>query len=285
MTTTMTMTTMRRTKMTTHKQKWEVEFTQNDQPLMVRGRVAGGKWMKPQELPEYVKLYCCLRSSDNTCDFEWRHVQEHMEKTGAQLTVLKMGFNRLTILLDRAKIAKGVQKEVGSKVTKLEKALQALNEGRNLSCWPLCSFDWKDADLDPEGCTGIKKILWADRKNVALEVGGHVTICDPTHECEWVLTEDDRNGYSDVAHSIVCDHGLPGEWTGDDWSLHEHVTVVVAWRKTIKQTAKAIIAKAHAALKDFRESSRLVNKDMDALYKEIREKYDPARKEKEQENG
>ena len=47
------------------------------------------------------------------------------------------------------------QEEWGLEVDELTKALVSLNEGRNLDCWPLGSFGWKDADLEPSGCTGI----------------------------------------------------------------------------------------------------------------------------------
>jgi hypothetical protein len=52
-------------------------------------------------------------------------------------------------------------------------------------CFDILSFGWKDADLDPEGCTGIDKLLDIQGKRVAFQVSGHKVLCDPTYEFEY----------------------------------------------------------------------------------------------------
>lgn len=101
----------------------------------------------------------------------------------------------------------------------IEKAIKALNEGRSLDCWPLCSFGGKDADLFPWGCTGISKIVHLDDLTVSVEVGGHKTFCP---EKEYEPTEEEQE--------FIFDINYPGYWSGDDWSIYmERQVVKVEW--------------------------------------------------------
>ncbi|MDA8140747.1 MAG: hypothetical protein M0036_19035 [Desulfobacteraceae bacterium] len=121
-------------------------------------------------------------------------------------------------------------------------------------CWGLCSFGGKDADLDPEGCTGISKIAKIDDQSVAVVVGGHKSVGDPTYELEFELTPEDDESYSAIAHELVCGCGYSGYWSGDDWSLTVEQSVDVPWvldgrgAFDIDETAKAVVEAARAAL-------------------------------------
>lgn len=88
-------------------------------------------------------------------------------------------------------------------------------------CWGLCSFGWKDADLDPEGCTGIESIVGLSDEAFTIRVGGHKTVCPPDDESQ-----------EGIAQELVWDTGgWNGEWDGDSWcfSFTEDVTVPYPW--------------------------------------------------------
>lgn len=242
-------------------------------------RNSRGKWENnPAKLPANVVQYFNIEKKDGSSPLmaDFKSLEELITIQNEDLTWQKSNIEGEVKGLVKIKADPAVRTvlpEMADKVAKLEAALKAMDEGRNESCWPLVSFGWKDADLDPEGCTGIKAVVGADRKTVSLTVGGHKTVCDPTYECEYELTDKDKEMYSTVAHSIVCD-GPSGEWSGDDWCLHDSMTITVNWRGTIKETAEAIIKKARKAVRSFEESCRMVDKAMDEVYNEIIEKYE-----------
>lgn len=158
-----------------------------------------------------------------------------------------------------------------------------MKEQHSRGCWGLCSFGWKDADLDPEGCTGIDKIVSATEDTVTVEVGGHKTLTSPTYECEFDLSDEDDESFSEWAQSIVCDVAYEGEWTGDDWSLRTRETFEVDWiideetgEFDIQTTAKAIVKKAHEVIKPFETAMAEASKDIDEVYRHMREKYQDA---------
>ena len=105
------------------------------------------------------------------------------------------------------------------------KAMLDLNEGRNLKCFPLISFGYKDADLLPEGCSGIRKITEiTEESGVTVEVGIH-----KTYGCDEEWTEEQR----DIAQECLpCIQG--SEWDADvdgwDMSLTFEVTVPWIWK-------------------------------------------------------
>ncbi len=154
-------------------------------------------------------------------------------------------------------------------------------EGEIGGCWGLCSFGWKDADLDPEGCTGIDKIISMDEHKVIVEYGGHKTATNPTYECEYELSDDDEHYYSEAAHDIVSGCGYDGYWSGDDWSLSVRGEVAVEWvRKDdgsidIPATAERIVEIVKAELAPYESEMRLMDKLLDELYQEIYRKYEP----------
>lgn len=122
-------------------------------------------------------------------------------------------------------------------------------------CFDLVSFGWKDADLDPTGCTGIEKILGVQGKCVLLTVSGHKTFCDP---CE----DQEEEGMTDadwLAHEIVCDCGSDCEWDGDSWcaSFHETIKVPVVHKDgkiDYKATARRIIRYTERVIEPYEKS-------------------------------
>ena len=163
----------------------------------------------------------------------------------------------------------------------LEKAILSLAEShghKNFHCFPLYSYGWKDADLEPWGCTGIKKIAKVDEEHVWLTIGGHKTFCDPTYECEYELSEEDEKDYSTVAFEIVCGVGYEGNWSGDDWSIHFTEDVQVEWvyendELSYPKTAEAAIEACDKARTPFSEECKLASACMNELYKEMQNRY------------
>ena len=170
----------------------------------------------------------------------------------------------------------------------LEKAILSLAEShghKNSDCFPLYSYGWKDADLEPWGCTGIEKIAKMDEEHVWLTIGGHKTFCDPTYECEYELSEEDEKDYSTVAFEIVCGVCYEGYWSGDDWSVHFTEDVQVAWvyendELSYPKTAEAAIEACDKARTPFSEECKQASGCMNELYKEMHDKYEEKNNER-----
>src|SRR5262252_8149868 len=84
--------------------------------------------------------------------------------------------------------------EIGKFMDALIAAVRQRDQGRNQKCWSVLSFGGKDADLDPEGCTGIKAIRWKDEETLLVDVGGHKTVAyegtDAQIEEQWDFLTD-----------------------------------------------------------------------------------------------
>lgn len=156
----------------------------------------------------------------------------------------------------------------------IEKAIKSLNEGRNLDCWPLCSFGWKDADLEPSGCTGISKIVYLDDYKVSVEVGGHKTFCPSESEEEKADEQTELTDIEMVEQEFINDIGYPGDWSGDDWTLYisPRPIVEVPWimndelgEPDYQKTAEAIVAAAHEAVAEFEKTMREASEDWEKI--------------------
>jgi hypothetical protein len=160
----------------------------------------------------------------------------------------------------------------------LEKELILLNDGRNLECWPLCSFGWKDADLDPWGCTGIESINPIDEEQVEVFIGGHKTVTPAREWYEYDQMEKYVNDIEDIQFEIVCDYG-DGEWTGDEWSMsfHERFTTCVVYDNDyevdFKATAKLIVEMAEGFCDIWSKDMIKLDEQMEALFKEYLNLY------------
>lgn len=138
---------------------------------------------------------------------------------------------------------------LGDFVVKVEAVLRLRSGSRNQRCFPVCSFSGKDADLDPEGCIGIRKITGLSEDDITVEVGGHKTVCPPN-----------RQDMADVACELVCGCGYEGEWTGEDWTLHftEEVTVNYVWsdersdEENFQDIADRVVIKAGQTCEPFK---------------------------------
>jgi hypothetical protein len=147
----------------------------------------------------------------------------------------------------------------------IEKAIKVLNNGRNKDCWPLCSFGWKDADLDPSGCTGISKIVHLDDFKVSVEVGGHKTFCPAM---EYDPTDEEQE--------LIFNIGYPGDWSGDDWIIYmERQTIDIPWimneelgEPDYQKTAEAIVTAAKEAVEDFEKTMREASEDWEKIGEE-----------------
>jgi len=180
-------------------------------------------------------------------------------------------------------------------------ALRARNEGRNLGkvvhdpdketpviesgCFGCVSFGWKDADLDPHGCCGIRHIVAATDENITIVVSGHKTLCDPTYEFPGDLPKDVEESYQESAHSVVCDIQCEGYWSGDDWSVSFEETVSIHWVTKdaiggplgqvidIDATANAAIKRAREVCKPYQEAWAAASAALDEMYQELEQKY------------
>jgi hypothetical protein len=163
------------------------------------------------------------------------------------------------------------QEQWGQDFDTLTKELIALNECRNLDCWPLGSFGRKDADLDPEGCTGIRCILALDEEFVTLKIGGHKTFC-PFTDDEDEFTEDELESIEEQEQFIINDIRYPGYWSGDDWTLDTEDEIRVGWvynteELTIdhKKTAENIVVVAKEKLAYFENCMAEYNKIFESI--------------------
>ena len=158
---------------------------------------------------------------------------------------------------------------LGAIQEKLECALKERNEGRNPNCFSLVSFGWKDADLDPEGCTGIESISVTDADTVSVHVSGHKTFCPD---------EDWSDHDLDFAAEVVADCGYGCEWTGDEWVASFHQTIEVPWvlnddelqlgdagAENFGATADAIIEAARQACRQFSEDVAKTDTSLDNI--------------------
>lgn len=180
---------------------------------------------------------------------------------------------------DQWKTASPYDDDPGYDHANLEDAVKALNEGRNLDCWPLCSFGWKDADLDPCGCTGIKAIggdLSTNHPKLTVEVGGHKTVCHPN---DWWLdlSDEKRDEFGEIVQELVIDMGGPGEWTGDDWCLYFSDTIKVdpVWDETdmeldYTKTAEVIVKAARQRCGEWSREMRELDKLVEEVYQEAK---------------
>lgn len=146
----------------------------------------------------------------------------------------------------------------------LTKALQSLSEGRNKDCYPLVSFGWKDADLDPQGCTGIDKIISLDDSKVTVNVGGHKTFCPSDSRDDTELSEVEW-----AEQEFINDIGYPGYWSGDDWTISTDEEVAVEWIMDEELGSPDYIATAKLIIEEARKAISLYEKDMTQAHKDF----------------
>lgn len=126
---------------------------------------------------------------------------------------------------------------------KLVAAIQAQQDNRhNKGCWPVAAFGWKDADLDAEGCSGIRSIVaYYDQDEIAVEVGIHKTFCI---DSDWTDEQVRR-----AQELLPLGYGYDTD--PESWLAYTADTLRVAWimrdaAPDYEATAAAILAAARA---------------------------------------
>lgn len=155
-------------------------------------------------------------------------------------------------------------KDLAGQFALLREALVSRNEGRNLDCWPLGSFGWKHADLDPGGCTGIKRIVGVQEDKLLVEVGGHKVFVQ--------ADEDDEKGMEDFntyMQELLIDLPYHCDWSGEDWCVSMSDVIQVKWNDDITGMVDAIYAAAKAAVNPFSESCAKMSIEAEAGYVSI----------------
>lgn len=153
----------------------------------------------------------------------------------------------------------------------LRETIMEDSEGRNKDCWPLCSFDGKDADLEPSGCTGIRRIVGVNQDKVLFEVGGHKTVVDsdclphsPSHDG---LTESHREEFDERARDYVCHSGFAAEHDGDGaWVISFSDVIAVAFDETPDATAAKVYAEAKTRTDAFQKEMAGLDRIMNHLF-------------------
>jgi hypothetical protein len=158
---------------------------------------------------------------------------------------------------------------------RVKAALSARDTGRGHGD---CSWTGKDADLDAGGEQGLTLESVDDEYAVATVyisasfAGTDVCLNLPA----WAEEDDEtfdqvREIWLDAAESVVSGCSVAGEWTGDDWCMHESFTVRV---KTVlnddddtdaEATAEALIKAAQEVVADAEAELVLAHQMMEQL--------------------
>jgi hypothetical protein len=257
------------------ERQWQARFRNSIGGILFCGarRRGRGKWLSgddvPQEVRDYLHLKLAQGAGRRYYQRDWKSLElmndECRPESHFYRQWLVVGFR-----VNEEAIRQPAKIEVD--LGKLRDVLRGINEGRNLdSCFDVVSFGWKDADLDPSGCTGIKSLDRIEGKRVVVTVGGHKTFCDPCQD------EDSGTEMSDsdwCAHSIVCECGTYCEWTGDDWcaSFSEIIKVPVVHSKGVvdyDKTSRRIIKAAEKCIAPIADNWADTDKSLDELYNEL----------------
>ena len=164
--------------------------------------------------------------------------------------------------------------EIGRMQDWMEAELKKLSSRHNTECFPICSFGWKEADLSTQGCCGIKLVQMNSYDDWRVTVSGHKTLCSPTEDLEFEISDRDKETIDTVAQEIASGCGYPGEWTGDDWCLHFEETFLVPWEeedsdKELWRNAVAIYDTALKKCRPFEEAMELAHEMMNGLYENL----------------
>lgn len=171
-------------------------------------------------------------------------------------------------------------------VDELQMAVEKLGSSRNKNCW-MVPFCGKDADLEPNGCTGIKKLRYPDEDTIEVFVGGHKTVCGVNQENVYNMPDKDVEQWMEVCQEAVCGCGtveFDGHWTGDDWSLSFNDSLLVNWEYRelpdgdvdydVEKTARKVFdAAIELVEKKYEPEWLLLDSIINSIYKEAIEKY------------
>ena len=135
----------------------------------------------------------------------------------------------------------------------VRKALLELNEGRELGCWPLGSFGWKDADLEPEGCTGIAGFIGERHDRLIIAVGGHKSFTRPS---TFVDDEDMGGALDDSLADEIFVWNV--DWDTEDVTVSYNSFIEIPVPKSgddgYRKWAEAVVHLAKEEMEDFSSS-------------------------------
>jgi hypothetical protein len=152
--------------------------------------------------------------------------------------------------------------ELDNAFSMLIRGVTNLGSNKNRGCFPVHSFSWKDADLEEDGCTGIRSLTFT-REHIVAVIGGHKTFA-PDEEGL------DDTAYMDALHETfvyaLSDPFSPDgrcelNWTGDDWSASTENSVSIPWGPDLKSMVGKIVDQADSALRAFREAMIAAHKE------------------------
>ena len=161
-------------------------------------------------------------------------------------------------------------------LTQLRGALLERNMGRELDCWPLGSFGWKDADLEPEGCTGIRSFSGYEGAELLITVGGHKSFSAPVNwDCadeEEGLSDEEFDSldaeWRDTIFEVCClETCWNMDWDCDEVTVYfeDIVRVEVPFERNYDVLAEEIIAEAKKATTAFSESMKGLSEQIDEM--------------------
>jgi hypothetical protein len=155
----------------------------------------------------------------------------------------------------------------GRYIDKITARLEETNRGR---CGDyIYSFGWKDADLDPRGCTGIQRIDYADEDVVKMVVQGYKTISSPLG---WGLDlpDDLVEQLMDVAEGIMIDSSVIAYWESDGWDsgFTDTLTIDVSSPRfdDLDVLVKYLTRKALEHNKTYQDEWESIDRDITHMY-------------------
>jgi hypothetical protein len=124
----------------------------------------------------------------------------------------------------------------------------------------------------------VEKLFGVEGKRVVVEITGYTVFKDPSYECEFDLSEEEKSSYQMSAHAIVCDAEGNGEWTGDDWiwSFREYLRIRVVHKCNVVDypaTARRIVRAATKEAEWYRQSWKATDEALDELYRSMEENH------------
>jgi hypothetical protein len=232
-----------------------------------------GVWLSGDELPQHVCDFFLLTKRENGrwyyADLEIHSTKSFIEQVTSAGTEIRWqkrnaGASGLVNIPDPPKAAAGGTVSPTSQA--VSELVRTQNDGRNLNCWPVLSFGWKDADLEPGGCTGIKAITQRGAM-LLVEVGGHKTFCYSTA----TERDDDYSREWEYLCNACTGFGCDGDSEGFTASFCDVIPVRIRSGVPPEKLAHAVVRASERRCDEFEEEMALIEKGLVDLQSEDRE--------------